>query len=133
MVQGLGLDGKVRFVGPLYGPDRLAAYVDAQVLAYPAVHEIFGLVPFEALLCGTPVVVTDDCGCGHLISDAQAGDLVPYADVEALAKALRHALNNPEQSQRKVKAGQEYIRDRLNWEVIVGELENLYLEVIGSQ
>ncbi len=61
-VRQLGLDGSVIFTGPLYTRDKLCAYVDADLLAYPSMHEIFGLVPFEALMCGTPVVVTDECG-----------------------------------------------------------------------
>ena len=130
LAEGLGLQDQVWFVGPLYGEDKLAAYVDADVLASPAVYEIFGLVPFEALMCGTPVVVTDDCGAGQLISEAQAGYLVPYGDVEALAEALLGALTNREEAMRKVKAGQEYIRRRLDWNVIVGELEKTYMEVL---
>ena len=35
---------------------RLAALADATVLAYPSVDEIFGLVPIEAILCGTPSI-----------------------------------------------------------------------------
>ena len=51
---------RVLFPGPLYGTEKLAALVDADVLAFPSSYEIFGLVPFEALLCGTPVVVSRD-------------------------------------------------------------------------
>ncbi len=47
--------------------------VDADVLALPSMHEIFGLVAFEALMCGTPVVLANDCGAGNIIEDAGAG------------------------------------------------------------
>jgi glycosyltransferase involved in cell wall biosynthesis len=127
----LRLGERVRFTGPLYGEDKLAAYVDADVLASPAVYEIFGLVPFEALMCGTPVVVTDDCGSGQLIGEAQAGYLVSYGDVEGLAAALLQALSNREEAMRKVKAGQGYIRERLDWDVIVRDLESVYTEVVN--
>ena len=126
----LRLREQVLFTGPLYGEDKLAAYVDAEVLASPAVYEIFGLVPFEALMCGTPVIVTDDCGSGQLIREAQAGYLVPYGDVEGLATALLRALTNREEAMRKVKAGQAYIRERLDWDVIVGDLQKVYAEVL---
>lgn len=126
----LRLGERVWFVGPLYGEDKLAALVDADVLASPAVYEIFGLVPFEALMCGTPVVVTDDCGSGQLIGEAQAGYLVPYGNVEALAETLLRALTNREEAMRKVEAGQAYIRERLDWDVIVRDLERVYAEVL---
>ncbi|MFN7145845.1 MAG: glycosyltransferase, partial [Myxococcota bacterium] len=57
----------VVYAGTLEGPERLALLVDADVLAYPSSGEVFGLVPFEGLLCGAPVVVGGDCGCGELV------------------------------------------------------------------
>ena len=48
-------------------PERLELLADADVVVYPSEHEIFGLVPLEALLAGTPVVVADDSGCGEVV------------------------------------------------------------------
>ena len=59
---------------------------------YPSEHEIFGLVPLEALLCGTPVVVADDSGCGEVIAST-GGGLVVRGDVEALRSAIAHVLD----------------------------------------
>ena len=50
------------------------------VLVYPSRDEIFGLVPLEALLCGTPVIVADDSGCGEVIQTVGGGQLVPVGD-----------------------------------------------------
>jgi len=52
--------------------------------------------PFEALLCGTPVIVTDDCGCGEIIKEAGCGYLVRYGDVTGLGEALGFALETPD-------------------------------------
>ncbi|MGA9347871.1 MAG: glycosyltransferase [Anaerolineae bacterium] len=131
LTERLRLREQVWFIGPLYGEGKLAAYVDADVLASPAVHEIFGLVPFEALMCGTPVVVTDDCGSGQLIGEAQAGYLVSYGDVEALTAALLWALTNREEAMQMVKAGRTFIQQWLDWNVVVIELERLYSELLA--
>ena len=64
----------------LEGNERLSLLVDSDVLVYPSSDEIFGLVPFEGLMCGAPVVVGGDCGCGQLIREAGAGLLVNHAD-----------------------------------------------------
>lgn len=128
----LRLENRVLIVGPLYGFDKLAAMVDADVLAYPAHHEIFGLVPFEALMCGTPVVVCDDCGMGDLIRQARAGYLVPFGDVTALASALDQAIDQPSEALEKVHKGQAFIREWLDWDKMIHQLENLYLDVINE-
>ena len=83
------------FPGLLLGDDRNAAYVDADVVAYPSTDEIFGLVAAEALMCGTPVVVCDDSGCGEVVRAAGGGRLVPYGDPAALAIALQALLDDP--------------------------------------
>jgi glycosyltransferase involved in cell wall biosynthesis len=116
----------VRFPGAVYGDDKLAAYVDADVLASTGVYEVFGLVPFEALMCDTPVIVTDDCGSGELISEAEAGYVVPYGDVDSLRTALRAALAHPKDNRAYVLAGKEFIRKQLDWHTIAENLEDLY-------
>lgn len=132
LVTRLCVQHRVRMVGPLYGSAKLAAMVDADVLVYPAYHEIFGLVPWEALMCGTPVVVCEGCGMGELIGQAGAGYLVPFGDAAALASALDRAIDCRGEAQERVHKGQLFIREHLDWKKIILQLENLYLEVIKA-
>jgi glycosyltransferase involved in cell wall biosynthesis len=124
LVEQLGLSDKVRFIG--FIPSLVAAYQDADVLVYPSTYEIFGLVPFEALLCGTPVIVTDDCGCGEIIKEAECGYLVNYGDVAGLSETLRSALEHPDVNRRMVEAGRRYIEEHLAWESVVKQVEEMY-------
>lgn len=55
--------------------------------------------PFEALLRGTPVVVTD--GCGHLVH---------YGDVAGLSNALRSSLEHPNANRKMVEARGDLLR-----------------------
>jgi len=86
------VSSRVLFTGLLTGRDKLAAYRDADVLVYPAIHEIFGLVPFEAMMCGAPVIVTDDCGCGEIIGNEDIGYLVRHNDVKGLRNKITEVL-----------------------------------------
>jgi glycosyltransferase involved in cell wall biosynthesis len=95
VVHSLGLQQRTLFTGLLKGRERFEALSDADVLVYPSENEIFGLVPLESLLCGTPVVVADDSGCGEVIREVGGGQVVPLADPSALANALRLVLDSP--------------------------------------
>jgi glycosyltransferase involved in cell wall biosynthesis len=126
LARELGVGERVQFVGALDGADKLAAYVDADVVAYPSVHEIFGLVPFEALMCGTPVVVCDDSGCGETVQAARGGLLVRHGDPQALADALARLLGDEELRRSCVRSGREYTLGHLGWDQIAEVTRALY-------
>lgn len=124
LVKDLNLVESVRFIDYVDSP--LTAYVDADLLVYPGKSEIFGLVPFEALLCGTPVIVTDDCGCGEIIKEAGCGYLIRYGDVAGLSETLKYALEHPGTNRKMVEAGRRYIEKHLAWEKVVKQVEAMY-------
>ena len=119
-------------LGVLEGQQRLELLVDADVLAYASTQEVFGLVPLEGLWCGTPAVVAEDCGCGELIAEAQAGLLVPHGDVEALRRALNTLLTSQDLSQKMVQKGQAYIREHLDAADVARRHQRLYAELLSG-
>ena len=132
LVATQGLQGSVRFPGPLYGKQKLAALVDADVVTSTSYYEIFGLVPFEALLCGAPVVVSQQIASGKLIAALNAGYLAPYGDEDALCASLIDVLSHPEEALRRVASGQAYIRQHLSWQAIIEQIEQLYAFHVGQ-
>lgn len=124
LMKSLNLGDEVKFVGYLDNP--LSAYVDADVLVCPAAYEIFGLVPFEAMMCGTQVIVTDDCGCGEIMKEANAGYLVRYGDEDSLIEKIAASLDEPSRGHQMVEGGKRYIHKNLTWHKIVETMERLY-------
>lgn len=128
LINDFGITNKVRILG--YISSLSEAYFDADVLVYPAISEIFGLVPFEALLCGAPVIVSDDCGCGEIVKGAKCGYLFKYGDVIELSKKIEYVLEHPEENKEKVLAGQKFIKENLVWDKIVIKMEKMYARFI---
>lgn len=116
----------VVYTGTLEGPDRLALLVDADVLVYPSVDEVFGLVPLEGLMCGAPVVVSGDCGCGELIAEAGAGLLVPYGDRPRVAGAIAALLADRATAAAMVERGRRYIAHHLALDRVADAHLSLY-------
>lgn len=133
LVRRQGVQGRVHFVGLLSGDQKRAAYVDADVVAYPSLHEIFGLVPFEALVCGTPVVVCDDSGCGEVVQAAGGGLLTHYGDASGLAAALDTLLGDPALRAHCVASGRRYVENHLGWDLIAAQTLRLYEDVVGAR
>ena len=129
LIKSLNLDNKIKFIGYVDEKDKLSAYVDGDVLVYPGIFEIFGLVPFEAMMCGMPVIVTDDCGCGELVREANCGYLVKYGEIEGLKKQMKYVIENPEEGEEMVKRGKRYIMENLTWDEVVEKVLKIYSEV----
>lgn len=128
--QELATNPRVHFLGTLGGEERLQLLVDADILVYASEKEIFGLVPFEGLLTGSPVIVSDDCGCGQLISDAGAGLLVRYGDIEGLSNRIDSLLYDDTLSQAIVNRGKKYIEQRLSFTTIAQQHLQLYQSIL---
>jgi glycosyltransferase involved in cell wall biosynthesis len=81
------------------------AYAAANALVLPSsAHETWGLVANEALACGTPIIVSDACGCAaDLAADGAVGRIVPVGNIDALAAAMLDILDHP--PAREVIAG----------------------------
>ena len=120
----LGVASRVRFSGFIENVSE--AYIDADVVVYPASNEIFGLVPLEALLCGTQVIVADDCGCGDLIRRMNGGYLVRLKDNIGLSRAMDYSLNHPAEGRGLVENAKKYITNNLTWETIAVKIEEIY-------
>jgi glycosyltransferase involved in cell wall biosynthesis len=132
LVEELTLKEHVKFTGFINGAEKLAAYVDADVLVYPSIFEIFGLVPFEAIMCGTPVIVTDNCGCGELIKESKSGYLVRYGNIDDLKEKLKLSIEGKDYN-AFVDNGRDYVEKKLSWESIVFKIESLYEDCIPNK
>jgi glycosyltransferase involved in cell wall biosynthesis len=76
-------------------------YRRADALLFPTLED-FGLVPVEAMACGTPVIALNKGGAAETVIDGQTGALVEEHDLEAYASALSRALDvSPEQCRKR--------------------------------
>jgi glycosyltransferase involved in cell wall biosynthesis len=72
--------------------DPVPAYHRNELLVLPSLEDGFGFVVAEAMACGLPVVVTDQCGAAELVEPGKTGWVVRAGDLAALAGALEEAI-----------------------------------------
>ncbi len=105
VAQGLGLEDRVRFGS--VPRDRLPErYADADVFVFPTNwDEPFGLVPLEAMACGTPVIATGRGGSAEFLVDGANSLQFPAGDDAALAAAIERLAEDPPLRRRLVDGG----------------------------
>jgi glycosyltransferase involved in cell wall biosynthesis len=116
----------------LRGQERLEALADADVLVYPSQEEIFGLVPLEAILSGTPVIVADDSGCGEIVSRTGGGQVVPAGDVDALARAISAILDAPSSWRAATVPAASLVRATFGDAIVCAQLEHVYTDMVAA-
>jgi glycosyltransferase involved in cell wall biosynthesis len=79
--------GEVAFLGRVSDEDVRALYRQARAVLLPG-EEDFGIVPVEAMACGTPVVALAAGGALETVVDGTTGRLVPSPEAAAFADAL---------------------------------------------
>jgi glycosyltransferase involved in cell wall biosynthesis len=121
--KNLGVGERVIFAGSVFGEEKWAAYRDADVFVLPSQNENFGNTAAEAAACGTPVVVTENCGIAPWLAGT-AGIVVRHETSEVVA-AVKEVLFDGELRERLAQGGRS-AASRLGWDEPVGEMERLY-------
>ena len=130
VVRELGVQSLVTFRGPIYGPDRLAMYADADVFAItPNIFEETTLSSLEAAACGTQCVLTHQCEIPGL-EEAGAGRTV-QCEEEAIAAALVEALQTRVPESRGA-AARAMIEARFTVKATTKEHERFFEEVVDA-
>jgi glycosyltransferase involved in cell wall biosynthesis len=92
----LGLEGRVRLPGRTR--DVASCLAAAHAFVLPSRYEGFPNALLEAMACGLPPVAFDcDSGPAEIVRHGENGLLVPAGDVAALAGALEHLMDSPQE------------------------------------
>ena len=128
MVARMELGGSVRFVGPLYDEAKWQAYGDADVFVLPSQNENFGNTAAESTACGTPVIVTDQCGIAPFVGNA---GLVIRHDRNELERAFAQLLDDPA-FHRRCQESCAHMAASLSWFDPLTQNEALYERCVAE-
>lgn len=112
IVDRYGLEAIVRITGWARADEVVAHLSAARAMVLPSFAEGLPVVIMEALALERPVVVTAIAGTPELV-DHECGWLIPAGSVDALADAMRAALDaSPAELAALGKAGRKRVLDR---------------------
>ncbi|MEU2027046.1 glycosyltransferase [Streptomyces sp. NPDC016469] len=129
-----GVAERVRLLGCV--PQGLMPHLmsSADLLLSLPRYEPFGIVPIEAMACGTPVVATAVGGQLDTVMDGVTGTLVPSADDEGhdLAATVRDLLADPARRARYGAAGRTHALARFTWDEVTDGVSRVYAELVRT-
>jgi glycosyltransferase involved in cell wall biosynthesis len=102
----------------------------AKAFVYAAVED-FGIVPVEAMACGTPVIATPVGAIPDIIRDGETGFIIRDNTPKCIAKNIKRTLNHSKLDMIS-KNGLVLIKHRFTYDVAVGRYKRV-LRLLGCE
>ena len=128
-ITAAGLSDRFRFTG-LVPPDQVPELIHtADILVHCSLREGLARVLPQAMLCGKPVISFDVDGAREVATE-KTGILLKPQDVPGLIEAQERLLDDGKLTVRLGRAGRELCRHRFDHQVMVDDIEQLYLRLL---
>ncbi|MDF1592854.1 MAG: glycosyltransferase family 4 protein [Desulfobacterales bacterium] len=124
LTKSLNLTDRVHFIGRVADNDLPKLYAEAKLVLFTSREEPFGMVPVEALVCGTPVIGAGSGGLTETIAHNYNGILLDEMTAENLADAVNALLSD----NKKYELLQKHTREtaeEFGWDRHVKTLESI--------
>lgn len=111
------MPGRACFLGTLAQRRLTEVYAAADLMAWPAVNEAYGMALLEAQAAGLPVVSCALRGVPDVVTDGRTGLLSAAGDMDAFARNLRALLADPDLRRGLGAAAGRFVADERSLEV----------------
>lgn len=135
VAQSLGVDNHVVFLGQVPQEELPYFYNLADVFVLVSRRTVeqvegFGIVAVEAALCGTPAVVSRNCGLEEAVVENETAFVVPTDDPKATAKAIIQLLKDDDLRTRMGQAAFQYAFGNATWEKRMREYDAVLRSIV---
>jgi glycosyltransferase involved in cell wall biosynthesis len=128
MLQELGLDSKVHFLGHIDGEEKSRVFWNSDVTVVPSFTENFGMVVVESLSHGVPVIASRgtpwkrivEYDCGLWVDNAPA----------LLAKEIT-SIRNRDLNQMGLN-GRKWMEEEFSWIKIAERMQSVYTQLADN-
>jgi glycosyltransferase involved in cell wall biosynthesis len=127
IITQLGQSDQVKFPGAITQERLKYYYSAADVCVVPSYYEPFGIVPLEAMACGTPVVASRTGGLQYTVKDGVTGYLAePRTPSDVSDKILKVLKRGKAYFSEK---SLERIKSMFTWEKVASNYMNFFEEI----
>jgi len=131
LVAQLGISDSVKFVGPLFGAQRDAAYQSANAFVLPSLSEGQPLAVLEAWSHALPVIMTRECNLGEGFEMGAAVRMEPT--IASGIDALETLFSLGDAALREMgMCGKRLVASSFSWPRIAAEMFSVYQWVMGA-
>jgi D-inositol-3-phosphate glycosyltransferase len=125
----LGIENRLHMIGQVPRREMPALFRSAEVVVCAPWYEPFGIVPVEAMACGTPVVASAVGGMLDTVVDRVTGRLVPARNPRLLGDVVGALLDDLSLCRQYGEAGPRRAVERYSWDRVAEDTAQVYRSV----
>ncbi len=131
IVERKNIQARVRFLGPLFGPEKQEKIDSSWVLVAPSYSDTVALVNLEASSRGVPTITTYQTG---LYDWEDGGGILIEPNVGSLSEALKITCSwTLDERVRRGISSHSLIKNRYSWEVVIKKWITLYSSILNKE
>ena len=127
-IRAHGLEGSAHVIGPVYGELKWQLLHAADCFVLTTRQEGFSVAVTEALGCGLPCIVSEDCHYPE-VAEAEAGYVTPLT-AEASAAAMRRMFDPDHRREQMSAKGRQLVHERFTWPRIARQCIEVYQGIL---
>ena len=131
-IRQLHMEHRIRLLGSQPHERVLQEMVWCDVFALVGWDEPAGVVYYEAMAAGKPIVWTSDGGVNDVVKDGVHGYAAPPRDPHGAARALDLLLADAELARKLGGNAKQLFADRLSWDANASTMATIFREAAGS-
>ena len=132
LIQQFNLSKYVTFVGYVSKFNLSEYYSMADLIVYPSLQEIFGLVLVEAMACGKAVIGSNIMGPSEIIVNGETGYTSDFMDLAKVSEQIIELFNNRKLLTQMGKKSLERVKKNYTWEKAADSHYKLYKSVLNN-
>jgi glycosyltransferase involved in cell wall biosynthesis len=129
MANGLGVGHSFDFLGYVEEEAKRYLLQNSTVACFPSLYEPFGIVALEAMICKTPVVVSQVGGFEEIIDHRITGLKAYPGNANSLGDQILAILDNRVDIKTMVEQAYQKVQHEYSWSHIAGKTMGIYLKV----
>lgn len=122
----------VEFLGPKYNEEKENTLLQTDILVFPTLNDVWGLVIIEAMQFGIPVIATREGAIPEIVDDGITGFLVDKNSPEQIAEKLKILLENHDLRYQMGVAARKKFQEKYTLEIFEKNMLNVFTEISKS-
>lgn len=134
MVEELELSSRVDFLGIFATNEKLFECFDSHdIFIFPNHLQSWGIVPFEAMATGLPVIVSRGAGASEILSHGENAMLVDPLSPDQIVGAVSRLIDDEHLYADLSANGRKFVEKNISWEKYAKDMFKIFEETINHK